>query len=139
MKRLIVCLILAVMLLSVLASCGARGVTFRTDTEVVTAQTKEITLLLENKSGFEIGHGYPDGLEFKVDGEWKRVEGINADWHRDIGLLTKNGRTAAFTIDNDEGSLEAGEYRVQIEYRFGTGIFRSSKPHTATVEFSVTE
>lgn len=63
MKRLIVCLILAVMLLSVLASCGARGVTFRTDTEVVTAQTKEITLLLENKSGFEIRHGYPNGLE----------------------------------------------------------------------------
>lgn len=139
MKRLIVCLILAVMLLSVLASCGARGVTFRTDTEVVTAQTKEITLLLENKSGFEIRHGYPNGLECKADGEWKRVEGIDVDWYRDIGLLTKNGRTAAFTIDNDEGSLEAGEYRVQIEYRFGTGIFRSSKPHTATVEFSVTE
>lgn len=139
MKRLIVCLILAVMLLSVLASCGARGVTFRTDTEVVTAQTKEITLLLENKSGFEIGHGYPDGLEFKVDGEWKRVENIDADWYREDYWLTPNGNTATFTFNAGEGGLAVGEYRVQIEYRFEMGIFSPRKTHTATVEFSVTE
>ena len=135
MKRLTVWLILAIMLLSVLVSCGARGVTLRTDPEVVTTQTKEITLLLENKSGFEIIHGHPNGLEYKKDGKWMRVEGITSDWHGDIAYLTKNGRTAATTFYVYETNLEVGEYRVRLEYN----ISGHSKTYTATAEFSVTE
>ena len=144
MKRLIVYLVLAVMLLSVLASCGARGVILRTDPEVVTTQTKKITLLLENKCGRQIGHGYPRHLQYKVGGEWQYVEFLDplADSGRpELYIATPNDDISLFAIPIEKwyGSLSVGEYRVEMDYNIGTYPFASKNTHTVAVEFTVTE
>lgn len=144
MKRFIACFVLAVLLVFMPVSCGARGVTIRTEPDVVTTQTKEITLLLENKCGRQIGHGYPRHLQYKVDGEWRYVEFLDplADSGRpEPYISTPNGNTSLFAIPIEKwyGSLSVGEYRVEMDYNIGTYPFASKNTYTVAVEFAVTE
>ena len=113
----------------------SKEVTLRVKEENVNSKTESITLIYNNLSDKEYTYGQEPHLEVEVDGVWYVVKTLeNVAWD-DIGYLlsSKSNREDTFSIKNNYGELNEGNYRI-IKTLYSNG-----EPLFSIVEFKVAQ
>lgn len=90
------------------------GVAFSLLQDTYPVGTTELTLVIENRSGMEVGWGVWENYEKYVDGQWRELEGMDTLAFRDVlqTLGPESVRTQSLRCLNLLPSLDEGLYRV---------------------------
>lgn len=100
----------------------------------VTSESRSITFEIKNNTHRPVGR--PNfSFERKVDGKWEKAGFIYYIPEYGYTLTPTATETEGVYIENPE-SVTAGEYRLTVIYRVGTGINSTSKQQK-TVNFTV--